>query len=43
MNEYKITKSDILSDPYILKLDKDSLLKSREDFNITCVEYAPNI
>ena len=43
MNEYKITKSDILSDPYILKLDKDSLLKSREDFNITCVEYAPKI
>jgi hypothetical protein len=41
--EYKISKSDILSDPYIIQLHKDSLLKSREDFNITFVEYAPNI
>ena len=42
-NEYEISKSEILSTPYLIKLDKDVLIKSREDFNITCVEYAPNI
>jgi hypothetical protein len=43
INEFNITKSDIMSEPYILKLDKDILIKSREDFEISCVEYAPEI
>ena len=42
-NEYEISKSEILSAPYIVKLFKDKLIKTREDFNITCVEYAPDI
>ena len=43
INEYTITKSDIMTDPYISKLNTDILVKSREDFNISCVEYAPKI
>ena len=43
INEYNISKNDIMSEPYIVKLDKDILIKSREDFKITCVEYAPEI
>ena len=43
INEYNISKNDIMSEPYIIKLDKDILIKSREDFTISCVEYAPEI
>lgn len=42
-NEYEISKGEILSAPYIVKLFKDKLIKAREDFSITCVEYAPDI
>ena len=42
-NEYTISKSEINKDLSIRKLTKDILVKSREDFNISCVEYAPKI
>ena len=42
-NEYTISKSEINRDLSIKKLPKDILVKTREDFNISCVEYAPQI
>ena len=42
-NEYNISKSEINRDLDINKLPKDILVKSREDFSISCVEYAPKI
>ena len=42
-NEYTISKSEIDKDLSIKKLPKDNLVKTREDFNISCVEYAPKI
>ena len=42
-NEYKISKSEINKDLSITKLPKDAMVKSREDFSISCVEYAPQI
>ena len=42
-NEYTISKSEINKDLSIKRLQKDALVKSREDFNISCVEYAPKI
>ena len=42
-NEYTISKSEINKDLSIKKLPKDALVKSRENFNISCVEYAPKI
>ena len=42
-NEYIISKSEINKDLSIKKLPKDILVKTREDFNISCVEYAPQI
>lgn len=42
-NEYKISKSEINKDLSITILPKDIFVKSREDFNISCVEYAPSI
>ena len=42
-NEYKISKSEINKDLSITILPKDIFVKSREDFNISCVEYAPRI
>ena len=42
-NEYTISKSEINKDLSIRKLPKDVLVKTREDFNISCVEYAPKI
>ena len=41
INEYTISKHNIMSEPYIIKLDKDIVIKSREDFTVSCVEYAP--
>ena len=42
-NEYTISKSEINKDLSITILPKDVFVKSREDFSISCVEYAPNI
>ena len=42
-NVYTISKSEINKDLSITKLPKDPMVKSREDFNISCVEYAPQI
>ena len=42
-NEYKISKSEMNKDLSITILPKDIFVKSREDFNISCVEYAPSI
>ena len=42
-NEYIISKSEIAKDLSIVNLTKDILVKSREDFSISCVEYAPQI
>jgi len=42
-NEYTISKSEINKDLHLTKLPQDILVKSREDFNISCVEYAPQI
>ena len=42
-NEYKISKSEINKDLSITILPKDVFIKSREDFSISCVEYAPRI
>lgn len=41
--EYIISKTEINKDISINKISKDFLVKSREDFNISCVEYAPKI
>ena len=42
-NEYTISKSELNRDLSIVKLPKDLLVKTREDFSISCVEYAPQI
>ena len=42
-NEYIISKSEINNSFSMTKLSKDILVKSRENFNISCVEYAPKI
>jgi hypothetical protein len=42
-NEYTISKSEINKDLSIVHLPKDVFVKSREDFSISCVEYAPQI
>ena len=42
-NEYTISKSEINKDLSITKLPKDVMVRSREDFSISCVEYAPQI
>lgn len=42
-NEYRISKTEINKDLSITILPKDKTVKSREDFNISCVEYAPSI
>ena len=42
-NEYTISKSEMNDDYSMIKLSKDILVKNRENFTISCVEYAPKI
>ena len=42
-NEYTISKSVINKDVFMNKIANDILVKNREDFSISCVEYAPKI
>ena len=42
-NRYKIFKKDIINDLKRGNLINDALIKKREEFSITCVEYAPTI
>ena len=41
--EYSITKKEIYSNEDMESLQNDFLVKSREDFIIDCVEYAPKV
>ncbi len=42
-NRYKIFKKDIMNDLKKGNLINDALIKKREEFSITCVEFAPTI